>query len=272
MSEWTRQSVIASLIDEWDVIDSLLSGISEDQWATASGLPGWTVHDIVSHLIGTESLLAGIEAPTDDFDPHAQAHVRNEVAAFNERWVRALADAPPRALLDRFRAVTASRAVDLAAVTDSEWEAITPTPVGPAPYGRFMRIRMFDCWMHEMDVRDALGRPGDEGGLRGELALTEITGAVGFLVGKRAGAPAGSRVTFDLSGPLARRLHVAVNDRATLVESFDESATTTIGMPSTLFTRLCGGRVRADDHRASISIGGDVAVGERIVSSLAFTI
>ena len=34
------------------------------------------------------------------------------------------------------------------------------TPAGPDTYGRFMRVRIFDCWMHEQDIRRAVGRPG----------------------------------------------------------------------------------------------------------------
>ena len=31
------------------------------------------------------------------------------------------------------------------------------TPAGKDTYGRFMQIRVFDCWLHEQDIRDALG-------------------------------------------------------------------------------------------------------------------
>ena len=52
-----------------------------------------------------------------------------------------------------------------------------------------MRIRLYDCWIHEHDIRDALGVPGDEGGTRGELAFAEIDGAIAYLVGKKGKAP-----------------------------------------------------------------------------------
>ena len=68
-----------------------------------------------------------------------------------------------------------------------------------------MRIRTFDCWLHEQDIRDAVGRPGGEDGAAAALALDEMTSAIGYVVGKKAGAPQGSRVRFDLTGPAARR-------------------------------------------------------------------
>ena len=41
-------------------------------------------------------------------------------------------------------------------MSDEEWNAVTMTPTGPDSYGRFMRIRVFDCWMHEEDIRDGV--------------------------------------------------------------------------------------------------------------------
>ena len=67
-----------------------------------------------------------------------------------------------------------------------------------------MRIRAFDCWLHEQDIRDAVGRPGGEEGPAAEAALDEIAAALGYVVGKKAGAPQGSRVRFELTGPAAR--------------------------------------------------------------------
>ena len=48
-----------------------------------------------------------------------------------------------------------------------------------------------------------------------------MMGALGFVVGKRAGAPAGSRVRFELTGPMSRRIDVEVGDRAQVVDAMD---------------------------------------------------
>ena len=49
---------------------------------------------------------------------------------------------------------------------------IRATPAGPDTYGRFMRVRDFDCWMHLQDIRDALGQPApDPAGPSSRLAL-----------------------------------------------------------------------------------------------------
>ena len=48
-------------------------------------------------------------------------------------------------------------------------------------------------------VLDAVGRPGHTTGLPVEVTIDEMAAAMGFAVGKRAGAPDGSSVTFDLT-------------------------------------------------------------------------
>jgi hypothetical protein len=93
---------------------------------------------------------------------------------------------------------------------------------------------------------------------------------MGFVVGKRGGAPDGARVALELTGPLARTIRVAVAGRAAVVDDFgDAEPTTTIRVDGLQFTRLCGGR-RAP--AAGVEISGDDEVGRRIVENLAYVI
>ncbi|QBJ97907.1 maleylpyruvate isomerase family mycothiol-dependent enzyme [Rhodococcus sp. ABRD24] len=273
MSEFPKAPLVDALFAQWDALDDLLATVEGDAWITPSSLPGWTVRDITSHLIGTESFLSGKNPPDTAIDVHALPHVRNEIAALNERWVEGLRAHTGAQILELFRATIAQRREALSAMTQDDFDAPSITPAGPSTYGRFMRIRLFDCWIHEHDIRDALGAPaGDEGGARGELAFGEIAGALGFIVGKLGRAPEGARVTFELSGPLARTMHVAVDGRAAVVPELAGPATSTIAMDSRLFTRLATGRVTAAEHTAEFELGGDVEVGRRIVDNLAYTI
>ena len=206
-------------------LDELLAGLSEDEWRLPTPCPGWDVHANVAHIIGTESMLAGIDAPASDADLGSLPHVRNDIGAFNEAWIVAYAEQSPAELLTRFREITKQRLAALREIDDDAWDKEGFTPAGPDTYGRFMRIRIFDCWMHEQDIRQAVGRPGHEGGPAVELALDEMAGALGYVVGKRAGAPDSSAVTFDLTGPAARQIHVAVDGRGKVVDSLDRRAT-----------------------------------------------
>lgn len=271
-----KGAVTAALSEQWSVIESLLGGLTDAQWATPTALPGWTVHDVVAHLIGTESMLSGRQPP--EADPQTQErlaaapHVRNEIGALNERWVESMRALSPAELVDRYRTVTAERRAALEAMTQADFDDQTLTPVGPESYGRFMRIRVYDCWMHELDIRDALGLPGPDGGARAAMAWAEIVGALGFLVGKRAHAPEGARITIETSGPLPRALHVAVDGRAAVVDRLDGPADVTIVLDAWLFARLTGGRTEGPAHRDEVEVLGDHQLGWAVVDNLRFAI
>jgi uncharacterized protein (TIGR03083 family) len=185
-----KSDVLDGLFAVWDEIDSVLALLNDEQWQAQSPLPGWTVHDVTAHLIGTESMLQGVATPNADIDVSTLKHVRNDIGVMNERWVRKLRGVSPAHLLDKFRATISQRRQALSAIGDADWNQITATPAGPDTYGRFMRVRDFDCWMHLQDIRDALGPPApDPAGPSSRLALDEMAASMGFVVGKLGGAP-----------------------------------------------------------------------------------
>jgi uncharacterized protein (TIGR03083 family) len=271
-----KSEVLSGLFAVWDDIDALLDGLSGTDWQAATPLPGWCVQAVVSHIIGTESFLAGIAPPQPDVDVAALDHVRNDIGVMNECWVRHLSGESGAGVLERFRAITNSRRTALTSLSDEEWNAVTPTPVGPESYGRFMRVRVFDCWMHEQDMREALSRPSSDNELDGaapQLALDEIAATMGYVVGKLAKAPDGSRILFELTGPLARRIHVSVDGRAQLVDDFGgQEPTATIRLDGLQFTRLSGGRPMSSARSQDIELGGDKDVAGQVVEHLNFVI
>ncbi|WAL68470.1 maleylpyruvate isomerase N-terminal domain-containing protein [Amycolatopsis cynarae] len=267
-----KDVVIPALIAEWAAIDGLLASLSPQQWRTPTALPGWSVQDVVAHMIGTECTLGGEAAPASEVDVRGFSHVHNDIGVANELWVQSLRDHTPEAVLERFRSITASRRAALERLSQEEFDAPSWTPAGPATYGRFLRIRVFDCWMHEQDIRDAVGMPGHGDGPCAEVALSEVAGALGYIVGKRAAAAEGAAVTIELTGPMRATWHVVVDGRAKLVETLPHPATTRLRLDSHLFSRLAGGRVAAADHVADVEIDGEEDLGVRVVHALPFTI
>jgi uncharacterized protein (TIGR03083 family) len=271
-----KPDVLNGLFTVWDSIDALLAGLPEAEWRAPTPLPAWNVQGVVSHIIGTESLLDGIPAPEPDIDVKALDHVRNDVGAMNECWVRHLGMQSGDSVLQRYRAVIEGRRKVLQAMSEEDWNAETLTPAGPDSYGRFMRIRVFDCWMHEQDIRMAIGRPSSDAELEGSasrLSLDEVAATLGFVVGKLAKAPDGSRIQFDLKGPLARSIRVNVEGRAQVVQDFfGLEPTATIRVDALQFTRLAGGRPMCPARAQDVEFAGDEDVAARIVERLNFVI
>ena len=275
VSTLDKSDVLDGLFGAWDAIDALVGGLDDAQWQAQTPLPGWTVHDVTAHVIGTESMLQGAATPEADMDVSTLKHVRNDIGVLNERWVRKLRGVETREMLDKYRAITAERRNALANMSDGLWNEITATPAGPDTYGRFMRVRAFDCWMHHHDIRDAIGQPAADSELTGaasRLALDEVTASMGFVVGKLGRAPEGSRVAIELTGPLQRTINVDVRGRARVVDEFDADPTSTITLDGLLFTRLAGGRTTPARHPDAVVYGGDEAVGRRVVEHLNYVI
>ena len=271
-----KSNVLLGLFAVWDSIDALLDGLPETSWQAATPLPGWDVKAVLSHIIGTESFLEGIAPPQPDIDVNSLDHVRNNTGAMNECWVRHLSGESGNSVLERYRAMTDGRRKFLQSLSDDDWNAPTPTPAGLDSYGRFMRIRVFDCWMHEQDIRMALQQPSSDDELEGpasQASLDEIAATIGFVVGKLAKAPDGSRIQFDLTGPLARSIRVSVDGRAQLVEDFGgKEPTATVRLDALQFTRLAGGRPMCPARTQDIELGGDKDVAAQIVEHLNFVI
>ncbi len=266
-----KERMVELLRGEYGAVAGLCSALAEDDWEHPTCLPGWTVRDVLSHMIGAESMLCGDPAP--EVDVSHLSHLRNPIAEANEVWVESMRGCSGPDMLARFGEVTGRRLSALDAMTQAEFDAPSWTPAGrDETYGRFMRIRHYDCFMHEHDIRFALGEPARDAGADVSSALDEVATGIGYIVGRRARFPDGSSARIDVTGPPSRTFLVAVDGRAALVGSLEQPATAGIEMPAMLFLRLTGGRADGDLPEGSISYSGDRDLGEQLVANLAFTI
>lgn len=247
----------------WASLDDLFDRLGGDQWATPSLCPDWTVRGVMVHLGAVEHMLLG-QRP----DSLAEALPFGKVA----EWMNDVAGLDDAEVLARYREVVAARRAELASLSAADFEVPCMTPVGPGTYGRFMDIRVFDFWVHEQDIRTPLAMPGHEDGPSAERAVREVEMSLGYIIGRKVGLPDGTSITIDLTGPIDRMFHVAVDGRAGQVDVL-ESPDVTLRTDSTTFVLLACGRIDPqgpiDDGR--VSWEGDAELGERAARNLAFT-
>jgi uncharacterized protein (TIGR03083 family) len=271
------EPLISILQTTWDDIAALCEGLGDEQWEAATECPGWSVKDQVAHMIGTENMLRGVQPPAADDSAGDAPHVRNDIGKFNEQWVGVYRSRSGAETLADFRAVTAQRVLELEKLTPEEWDKEGFTPEGPGPYRQFMAIRVFDCWYHDQDIREAVGQPGFLEGEPADLSLERIVNkALPYVVGKKASTPPGATVVFDIQGkrPLVAAVGVPPEGRAALLADVPRDATTRIGLDRRTFSRLAGGRWSGEHARreGSVKVTGDQELGGRVVDNLAFTI
>jgi uncharacterized protein (TIGR03083 family) len=256
----TRTDTIANLGATWSALDAVAAALTPEQWGAQSLCPDWKVHSVLAHATSIEQVLVG-------WDPGGEAPFAG-IGPIH----RQLADLAPDELLAQFRRVVDQRGAELAGMTDDDFATPGPTPVGPATYGRFMNIRVFDSWVHERDIRVPLGIPGDDGGPAAETALDEVHSSLGYIVGKKIGLEDGKSIAFELTGPVSRRMLVRVDGRAAVVEEL-ANPDTTVTTDSLTFMLLACGRI---DPAQPIADGrvkwiGDDDIGARAARNLRFT-
>lgn len=266
--------VIDLLADEWAALSAFGRELSEADWATPTALPGWNVKDCVAHVAGTERMLLGEPSPTHDVSD--LPHVRDDFGAMMEVWVQDYRHLSGADTLASFDEVIARRLAALRAMSDDELDEVGWSPIGQVPYRVFMQVRLFDAWMHEQDMRRALDRPGHLAGPVADAALARFDGALGVIVGKRAAAPEGTTVVFDVTGEPSRHWVVTVIDGRAKVLGADDTPpapTVTIELPVASFIALGGGRWTRPEAEAAggLVLDGDTELGRRILDNFAFT-
>lgn len=254
---------IGHLEATWQSIIDLCSDLTEEQWRTATGCPGWSVQDNVSHLIDYEAGALGRPRPEVPL-PADRQHLKNPMGESNEIGVEARRGRPGAEVLEELREVTSERSAQMRAMTAADLAEEIPTPAGMGTVADMLTLRVMDTWSHEQDIRRALGRPGHERGPSVDESVGYWSQFLPFVVGKKAGAPDGASVRFEVG---EQRIDVLVDGRAKVVDALDGEPTATIAMPATTFAALVGGRTDAPDD---VIITGDAELGRRVVDNLGF--
>ena len=138
-----------------------LAGLTDDQWATPSRCDGWTVQDVISHLVTVNqfwSLSIGLGVagtPTQflaTFDP----------VATPAQLVEAARDTAPADTLEQFAASNEALFDAVGSLDASGWNALAEAPPGHITVRLLAHHALWDGWVHERDVLLPLGIAPDE--------------------------------------------------------------------------------------------------------------
>ncbi len=242
----------------------LAGGLSDPDWRSTTDCPGWTVHDVVAHLAAIEHELATGQRPA------VEVSGTTVISDYTQAGVDERREMPPADLVDQLRAAVQTRRdllessspVDLASRPDR-------TPGGiDWDWRTLLRNRAIDMWVHEQDIRRAIGRPGGMNGPGARLTASTFLSALPFVIARRAGAPAGSVITLVLDGTHFDYA-VGADGRCRAIEEAPGPATVTLRMDTEALTILGAGR--RDPALVGVHVDGDHALGDRVLAGLAVT-
>ncbi len=264
---------LAGYVDVWwqavtDFTD-LLAEVPDDQWSTPTDCPGWDVRAVASHVAHLEAVLAG--APEETADIGEPAHVTGLTGMYTEIGVVNRRETSPSEIVEEIRRATTARHDALLADPPTDAAATAPVTPGGLPWTweRLLRNRPLDVWMHEQDVRRAVGRPGGLDSAPARHTADYLRESFGVVLAKKAGAPAGTTALLQVEGSAPIAFGVDDTGRGTRLDEVPADPTVSLAMDRETYVVLAGGR-RAPAEGA-IVVGGDQDLARRIVGAMATT-
>ncbi|MEW2314235.1 maleylpyruvate isomerase family mycothiol-dependent enzyme [Streptomyces bauhiniae] len=262
--------------DAWnhsiDAISELVNPLAEAEWNRRTPCPGWSVRDVVSHVIGLDCEMLGDPRPIHTL-PRDLFHVTNEAQRYMEMQVdvRRHHTAPEMTSELEYTVIRRNRQI--------RNESRQPDTLVRGPLGKeitlelAMRMRAFDVWVHEQDLRTALGRPGNLDSPGALVARDLLLAGLPKVVAKEAQAPRSSAIVFDVHGPVEflRTIRVDIQGRGTLETAPALGPAASFSMDWETYFRLACGRIGAEAAGDRIKTEGDPELTAAILRNFAVT-
>lgn len=269
----TDQERLAGYIDVWwsaiNDFTALLEELPAEQWDTTTDLPGWDVRAVASHVAHLEGILAG--GPEETAEVDEPPHVTGFMGLYTEIGVLNRRQTSPDAIINEIRESATTRHTMLLVDPPTDASAAPEIVFGGVPWSWevLLRNRPLDVWMHEQDVRRAVGRPGGIDTAPAKHTAEYLAESLGFVLGKKVGAAPGTSLVLDMAG--SEPFAFVINDagRGERLPEPPSDPTLTLRMDRATFVVLAGGRCPADDD--AVAIEGDQELGQQVVAAMATT-
>jgi uncharacterized protein (TIGR03083 family) len=236
-------------------------------WDRPTECPGWAVKDQLAHIAGVERSLLGDPLPVVEL-PDDLPHVRNEFGRLMEVMIHSRRSMSGPAVVAELTEALEHRLAALSGI-DPERQVMCPDG-NMGSYTRFMAFRALDCWVHEQDIRRAVGRPGNLDAPAG-FCLWELFGNGLRTMLARAKAEPGQSAILTTSGPLMFRKVVLVDEdgRGQITSDLAGPPTVELRMGWDTYVRLVTGR--CGPEVVQVAVEGDEDLAARILTNMALS-
>lgn len=140
---------------------STLAELNDAQWATPSRCEGWSVQDVISHLVTVNRFWAIAIAAARNGEPTRFLTDLDPVATPAE-LVDGARSLPWTKVLDGFVESNESMAESVAGLDNNGWAMLGEAPPGHVPLRGVAAHALWDAWIHERDIALPLGIAPDE--------------------------------------------------------------------------------------------------------------
>ncbi|MGX1155829.1 maleylpyruvate isomerase family mycothiol-dependent enzyme [Streptomyces albogriseolus] len=262
--------------DAWshsiEAISELVQPLPEADWNRRTPCPGWSVRDVVSHVIGLDSEMYGDPRPIHTL-PRDLFHVTNDHQRYMEMQVDVRRHHTAPEMTSELELMIIRRNRQL------RNESRDPGTKVRGPLGteltleESMRRHAFAVWAHEQDLRTALGRPGNLDSPGAHVARDVLLDDLPRVVADLAQAPRSSAVVVDVHGPVEflRTVRVDIQGRGTLETAPALGPAAALTLDWETYVRLACGRVTPEAVTDRVKTEGDQDLAAAILRHFAVT-
>jgi len=159
MAGMQGDDVLKALAEQHAELDAMITGLTDEQWSRPSRCDGWSIADVLLHLVQTDEMaLASVEGRFDEYINEAGKGL--PPATTIDDSVAALVDkhrgAPGDEIAEQWRQGS-TRLRDAFAATDPK--ARLTWVAGQMAARSLATTRLAECWIHTGDVAVGLGVP-----------------------------------------------------------------------------------------------------------------
>lgn len=252
----------------------LLRSLSPDDWGRPTACALWSVRDIAAHLLDDDLRRLSFHRdrqPPPGSGPVSGADLVALVNRMNAEWVAVARRMSPRVIVDLLE-VTGPWVVDLFRATDP----FAPGFWGVTWAGEQASPHWFDVgrdyterWLHQQQIRDAVGAPPLTGREWLHPVLDLFVRALPFAYRDTAAAP-GTTVTIAIEGEAGGEWTLRRDGQHWgLYAGAPASSDATVRMTDDTAWRLFSKGLRGEAARARVTMAGDHALGEVALTALA---
>lgn len=249
------KELVAGLEQAWGGVLDLLGTLGPQDWAKPTPCEGWDMKDLAAHLGGVEGFFQGFPQPEPPPAP------TSGIDDWTGNGVRARRGWPPEDVVGEVQRASAAQLERLRGLDDEGWQQPTMGPLGETTMAGLADIRLFDVYVHLLDLRTAVGRPidGEAEPVACALAAEQVFEHSGWGAVKKAGLPDGSRVRLDLSGPGGRTVDVRVDDGRGALSEPDGGSGDRVDGTALAYLLLVAGRPSMAEAAGGVRAGGETA-------------
>jgi uncharacterized protein (TIGR03083 family) len=254
---------------------TLLRGLERAEWAKPTACALWSVKDIVAHLLDTCLRRLSLARDALEISPDrpitSYADLVGYLNHLNAEWVAAMRRASPRVLMD---------ILDLAELQLHHYfgslDPAAPARFGVAWAGEERSLNWFDLgreyterWIHQQQIREAVGAPGLTGRTWLYPALDIFVRALPFTY-RSVEAPPGTAVRLEITGEAGAVWTLARGESGwDLFAGSHASPAAAVTLDQDAAWKLFSKGLSPERARPAIRIEGDPSLGRPVLGALA---